>query len=169
MSEKHDRSDKGEKQVARSSRGDALAEFEPFERWSPFRELLASHGRLGRLFESVLGEVPRLPKGFAPAVDIHENDKQYCVTVELPGGKKEDVHVEIEEGVLTIRGEKKSEREEKKEQGRWVERSYGSFMRSFTLPANADAEHVDASFKDGVLTLTIPKTEATKPRPIAIK
>jgi len=166
MSEKHE---KTEKTPSRLTRWDPFAEFEPFERWSPFRELMAPQGRLGRLFESVLGEAPRLPKAFAPALDIHEDEKQYTVTIELPGGKKEDVHVEIEEGVLSIRGEKKSEREEKKEQRRWIERSYGSFTRAFTLPANADPEHVDASFKEGVLTVVIPKTAAAKSRPVAIK
>jgi HSP20 family protein len=166
MSEKHEKS---EKQSSRVARWDPFAELEGFERWTPFRELAAPHGRLARLLEGVLGEAPRLPRAFAPAVDIHEDEKQYTVTVELPGGKKDDVQVEIEEGVLSIHGEKKSEREEKKEQRRWVERSYGSFTRSFTLPANADAERVDASFKEGVLTLVIPKTEVAKPRAIAIK
>lgn len=165
MSEKHEKS---EKVPAKVTRWDPFAEFEPLERWSPFRELMGHQGRLGRLFESVLGETPRL-KAFAPALDIHEDEKQYTVSVELPGGKKEDVHVEVEEGVLTIRGEKRSEREEKKEQRRWIERSYGSFTRSFTLPVNADAEHVDASFRDGVLTVVIPKTAEAKARTVSIQ
>ncbi len=102
-------------------------------------------------------------------MDIHENDKQYIVTVEVPGGKKDDVTVEVQDGVLTIRGEKKSEREEKKEQRRWVERSYGAFTRSFSLPADADADHVDASLENGVLTVTIPRTEAAKPRAVRVR
>jgi len=97
------------------------------------------------------------------------SEKHYTVTVEFPGGKKDGVQVEVREGVLTIRGQKKSEREERKEHRRWIERTYGSFMRSFTLPENANAEHVDASFKDGVITLAIPKTEAVKPRSVTIK
>ena len=102
-------------------------------------------------------------------MDVHENDTRYTVTVELPGTRKEDVQVELSEGMLTIRGEKKSEREETKERRRYVERSYGSFSRSFTLPGDANAERLDASFKDGILTITIPKTEESKPKRVAIK
>jgi HSP20 family protein len=105
----------------------------------------------------------------APAVDIAEDEQKYQITVELPGIGKDDVHVEIHENVMTIRGEKRSEREEKRQQSRWVERSYGSFNRSFTLPANAAADRVNASFKDGVLTIELPKTEAAKPKLISIK
>lgn len=166
MSEKHERNEKRSSSVAR---WDPFGELGLFEHWTPFRERMAPSGRLARLFEGMLGESGHGGRGFAPAVDIDENEKQYLVTVEIPGGKKEDVQVEVEAGVLTIRGEKKSEREEKKDQRRWVERSYGSFVRSFTLPQNADAEHVEASFKDGVLTLVIPKSEAAKPRAIVVK
>ena len=91
------------------------------------------------------------------------------ITTELPGVKKNDVSIELEAGVLTIHGEKKSEREEKKEKRHWVERSYGSFTRSLGLPSDAVTDRVEASFADGVLTVTIPKSEATKPRAIAIK
>jgi HSP20 family protein len=104
-----------------------------------------------------------------PAVDVRENDQRYAVTVELPGVRKEDVQVELENGMLTIRGEKTSEREEKQEQCRYSERSYGSFSRSFSLPSDADADRLEASFKDGVLSLTIPRIEQVKPRAIAIK
>lgn len=171
MSEKPE---KNERRVGGVVRWDPFEDLDVFQRWMPFRELLAPSGRLGRLLEGISGETSsgeasRLPWAFAPAVDIHEDEKHYTVTVELPGGKKDDVQVEVREGVLTIRGEKKSEREEKKEHRRWIERTYGSFMRSFTLPENADSEHIDAGFKDGVLTLAIPKTEAAKPLSIAIK
>ena len=101
--------------------------------------------------------------------EIAEDESQYTVTAELPGVRKDDVHVEMSEGVLSIRGEKRSEREEKKEQRRYVERSYGTFSRSFTLPRDANPDRIDASFKDGVLTLTIPKSEEAKPRTINIK
>ena len=109
------------------------------------------------------------PRAFAPAIDVSENDAQYSITAELPGGTKDDVQVELHDGVLTIRGEKKNEREEKKEKRHYVERTYGSFSRSFRLPGNADAERLQASFKDGVLTITVPKTEEAKPRTIAVK
>ena len=100
---------------------------------------------------------------------IVEDGDRYVVTIELPGTKKEDVTVEMSDRVLTIRGEKRNEREEKKEHSRWVERSYGSFSRSFTLPANAVGDRVKASFEDGVLTVHVPKSEEAKPRTISIK
>lgn len=147
------------------------------ERWRPFGELepwpslfgeWPFSSRLSRLMEGAFRDAGR-GQAFLPAIDVSDDDKRYTITVELPGGKKDDVHVELHEGMLTIHGEKKSEREEKKEKRRYVERSYGSFSRSFRLPPDADAEHLDASFKDGVLTISIPKTEEAKPRTIAIK
>ena len=140
---------------------------EPFELgllrgWNPFREL-----GLGRLFDELPAE--RRAFRWAPACEVGENDGAYVVTVELPGAKREDVQLEIHDDVLSIRGEKKSEREEKNEKRHYVERSYGSFTRSFTLPANADADRIKASFKEGVLTVEIPKTEVAKPRVIDIK
>jgi HSP20 family protein len=106
---------------------------------------------------------------WTPALDVAESDAAYVVTVELPGAKRDDVTLEMNEDVLTIRGEKKSEREEKDEQRHYVERTYGSFSRSFRLPAHVDPEGIKASFRDGVLTVEIPKTEAQKPRMIDIK
>jgi len=140
-------------------------------RWRPFGELEAwprwfAEGPFSNAFLRSWGEQDR---AFLPAMDVSEADGHYAITVELPGSRKDDVHVELHEGMLTIRGEKKSEREEKKEQRRYVERSYGSFRRSFRLPSDADAGRLDASFKDGVLTITIPKTEEAKPRTIAVK
>ena len=143
------------------------------EAWRPFGELegwpfgQASPWRASALFRDWPWQ--DRPASFLPAIDVSENDAHYAITVELPGGKKDDVQVELHDGVLTIRGEKKSEREEKKEQRRYVERSYGSFSRSFRLPVNADAARLEASFKDGVLSITIPKTEEAKPRSIAVK
>jgi len=105
----------------------------------------------------------------APAIDVSEDDANYVVTVELPGAKKEDVTIECHDRVLTIRGEKKSEREEKKEKTRYIERSFGAFSRSFTLPPSADPDRVQANFKDGILTITIAKSEEAKPKVISIK
>jgi HSP20 family protein len=152
--------EKKEAAVARRDPFAELMDWRPF--WSPL------FGREGRsLLEDVWG---RGAGGrLAPCVDITEDDGHYVVTAELPGTRREDVTVELEEGVLTIRGEKKNEREEKKEKRRFVERSYGSFSRSFTLPANADADKVAASFKDGVLTVTIDKKAEAKPRVVDIK
>jgi len=153
-----------EKAKRREERSAAL---EPFEfgllrNWNPFREW-----GLGRLLEESPAE--RRAFRWSPACEVAENDASFVVTVELPGAKREDVQLEVHDDVLSIRGEKKSEREEKNEKRHYVERSYGSFTRSFTLPANADAERVKASFKEGVLTVEIPKTEVAKPRVIDIK
>ena len=139
-------------------------------RWSPFREF-GLPTRFGKLIDELFAESSPtgLERGISPAIDVAEDEKQYVITAELPGVKKNDVTIELENGVLTVHGEKKSEREEKKERRHWVERSYGSFTRSLTLPSDALADRVDASFADGILTVTIPKSEAAKPRTIAIK
>jgi HSP20 family protein len=155
-----ERTEKGKEKEARTPAiWDPFREMESFfEDWRPF-ELSP---RFRRLFE------PR-PAVFAPAMDVHEADNEYVVTAEVPGVAKNEITVEVEEGMLTVRGEKRSEREEKKERRRWVERSYGAFSRSFRLPADAQADKIDASFKDGVLTIKIPKSEARKPKTVAIK
>jgi HSP20 family protein len=139
----------------------ALSVFDPFlDAWSPMR--------LSRLFEGWPGEAMRATR-FVPAVDVTEDDDKYIISVEVPGAGKDDVSLEVHDNVLTIRGEKRSEREEKKEHARYIERSYGSFSRSFTLPSNADEARVVASFKDGVLTVEIAKREEAKPKQISIK
>ncbi len=138
--------------------------------WDPFRELeafprlrsLASLPSLRHLFPEPAG-------GWTPAMDVAEDDDQFIVTMELAGAKKEDVTVEAHDHVLTIRGEKRSERTEEKEHRRYVERTFGSFSRSFTLPANADPDAVEATFSDGVLTVKIAKREEAKPKTIAVK
>lgn len=140
---------------------DPFAELDVFEGWSPFREMGLLGPRLRRLFEE-------RPAAFAPAMDLSEDDGRYVVTAEIPGVAKDDVHVEVDEGVLSVSGEKRSEREEKKEKRRWVERSYGSFHRSFRLPADADADRIAARFEKGVLTIEIPKTEQRKPRVVSV-
>lgn len=104
-----------------------------------------------------------------PAVDITENDERYQLSAELPGVKKDDLTLEVHDGALTLRGEKKQEREEEGEQGRRLERSYGAFSRSFTLPADADPDQVSAEFKDGVLLVRIPKRPEAKPAQVAIR
>ena len=141
-------------------RRDPFADWESLAGW-PFRTLAWPSGG----GEGIWGQ----PGRFAPAIDVAEADDHYTITAELPGVKKGDVTVEVHEGVLTIRGEKRSEREEKGEHGRHFERTFGSFSRSFTLPGQADADHVDARFEDGVLTVEVRKTEAAKPRTVAIK
>ena len=102
-------------------------------------------------------------------MDVAEDDDQYVITLELAGASKDDVTIEAHDDVLTIRGEKRSEREEKEEHRRYVERTYGSFARSFSLPANANADAIRASFADGVLTVEVPKQAEKKPKTIAVK
>lgn len=104
---------------------------------------------------------------WSPRVDISETDKDYLVKAELPDVAKEDMHLSVDNGVLTIRGEKKQEKEEKGKKFHRIERHYGSFSRSFTLPDNVDAAAIKAAFKDGVLNVTLPKT--TKKPSKAIK
>jgi len=150
-----------QKEETRSvARWDPFADWEPFAGW-PFR----GPAWPSRTAESVWGQAGR----FAPAIDVAESDGQYVITAELPGVKKDDVTVEVHDGTLTIRGEKRSEREEKGEHGRHFERTFGAFSRSFTLPANADADQVAARFQDGILTIEVRKSEAAKPKTVAIK
>ena len=113
------------------------------------------------------------PLGWTPVVEIVENDKEYVLTAELPGLKKDNVEVQYQDGVLTIRGEKKEERREGTGDSRYLlwERSYGAFQRSFTLPSDVDANKIEATFSDGVLTVRMPKTAEAraKGRKIEIK
>ena len=140
----------------------------PLIRWEPL-ELEDVQNRLSRLFG-------RRPNGrdeitladWTPLADITEDDKEYVIKTELPDVKKEDVKVTVENGVLTISGERKFEKEEKKKKYHRVERAYGSFMRSFTLPDQADASKVKAEFKNGMLTVHLPKSEKAKPKQIEV-
>jgi len=104
-----------------------------------------------------------------PAVDIEEHDNEYIVKAELPGVARDDVKVVIQENSLTIRGEKKHEKESKGANHHRVERSYGAFQRSFTLPSNVKGEKIDASFKDGVLNIVLPKAEEAKRKEIEVQ
>ncbi len=106
---------------------------------------------------------------WAPACDVFENDNEIVVKAELPEVKKEDVTVAIDNNVLTIRGERKFEQDVKKENYHRVERRYGEFTRSFTLPGFVDAAKVNAEFKDGILRVTMPKREEAKPKQIEVK
>lgn len=106
---------------------------------------------------------------WAPAVDLKEDANNFIVSAELPGLKREDIQVEIENNTLMIKGERKFEKREEKENYHFVERSYGSFYRSFTLPKNVDAEKIAAEYKDGVLQVTLPKKEEVKPKKVEVK
>ena len=104
-----------------------------------------------------------------PAVDVAEREEEYQVKVELPGVNKDDVKITMQENVLTIRGEKKQENETKNSEYHRVERSYGSFQRSFTLPTSVKHDKIEASYTDGILTVTLPKAEEAKPKQIDVK
>ena len=143
-------------------------------RWDPVKDMEELHSRLSNLF----GRTPaRLGEGkeesitvaeWAPLVDITEDDKEYIIKTELPEVKKEDVKVSVENGLLTIVGERKFEKEENKKYHR-VERAYGRFMRSFVLPEGVDPDKVNAEFRDGVLKVHLAKSEQTKPKQIEVK
>ena len=158
-----------EKEEGRATaRWDPLRDLDVWEGFRPGRDWELGTPRLTRMLEELFGARPRAA-GLAPALDVVEDDGSYIVSVELAGARRKDLTVECHDNVLTIRGEKRSEREEKKEQRRWTERTYGSFSRSFSLPPDADPDRMEASFKDGVLTITIQKSEETKPRVVNIK
>jgi HSP20 family protein len=106
---------------------------------------------------------------WAPSVDITEDEKEYLIKADLPEVKKEDVTVTVDDQVLTITGERKFEKEEKGKKYHRIERSYGTFVRSFTLPTGADGGNVSAEFKDGVLKVHLPKNEKAKAKPVEVK
>lgn len=116
-----------------------------------------------------MGDLPTMsPAGWTPAVDVQETDDAYLLEAELPGLNKDDVNVSFEDGVLTLTGERKFEEETEEKNYRRIERRYGTFSRSFNLGRHIDSDKVEATFKDGLLTVTVPKTEAVKPRTIEI-
>jgi HSP20 family protein len=123
---------------------------------------------LNRLFNFPEGEGD-LYEGWLPALDVREDKDQLTVTTELPGIKKEDINVSIHENTLIVSGEKKCEEEEKRGDMYRSERCYGRFHRSITLPWSVDASKIDASYRDGVLKITLPKSEQAKPKQIAVK
>ena len=135
----------------------------------PFQELSRVENRLRRLFAEPF-DLPLLvePVGWAPAVDVAEQNGNLLVTAELPGMTKDDVEVDLSNGVLTISGSKKEETERKEQEMHIVERSYGAFRRSFTLPCAVDEATVKADFKDGVLRVTLPKMAEPEGKKIEI-
>lgn len=141
-------------------------------RWDPFRELEGIQSRLNRIF----GETPYRSDGeeltfadWSPAVDIQETEKEYSVKADLPEMKKDDVKVEFENGVLTVEGERKLEKEEKGKTFHKLERAHGKFVRRFALPTEVDGSRVTAEFKEGVLNVHLPKMPTVKPKAISVK
>ena len=143
--------------------------------WDPFKEMEETQNRLARFFRLRPARFPNGDKEamtateWAPSVDIVEYDKEWLVKADLPEVKREDVQVTVDNGVLTIAGERKLEKEEKDKKYHRIERSYGNFLRSFTLPDAADGSKVNAEFKDGVLIVHLPKTEKARPKAVEVK
>lgn len=137
---------------------------------SPWRELTDMQNRIRQIFGSPF-TMPMFtePLGWMPAVDVTEADGQLVVTAELPGMRAEDVHIELADDLLTIRGEKKEETDRKDREMHVYERTFGSFQRSFTLPAAVDEANVKAEFRDGVLRISLPRMERARGKEIPIQ
>jgi HSP20 family protein len=138
-------------------------------RYDPFRDLFRLHDVLSRTFDDRLATPGGEAVGWAPPCDIFEDGDGVTVRFELAGVDPKDVDIRFENGVLTMRGERKLEKEEKKEGYHRIEMQYGSFSRSFSLPGTVDAEKIRAESKNGVLTVTLPKKAEAKPKAIQVK
>ena len=147
-----------------------------WDRSDPFREL----EEIGERFGRILGRMPAARDqgreatamtvaDWMPTVDIAEDEKEYLIKAEIPEVDKNDVKVTVEDGVLTIQGQRKQEKEEKDRRFHRIERSYGTFVRSFALPENVAEENLRAEFKDGMLLVHLPKTEKANPKAIEVK
>ena len=147
-------------------------------RWEPFRDLMSLQERMNRLFDESFRsragagagheEDWALGGSWAPAVDIYEHEGNIVLKAEIPGIDPKEVDVRVENNVLTLRGERKIDTEVKRESYHRVERAYGTFSRSFTLPNVVDTEKIKAEYRDGVLRVTLPKREEAKPKQISI-
>lgn len=143
-------------------------------RWDPFQEMSALQESMNRLFSDVRAQAPvrgeEIVQGaWIPAVDIFETNEAIVLKAELPGITAQDISVEVKDNTLTLKGEKKFEKEVKEENYHRVERSYGSFQRAFTLPGTIHQEKVKAKFKDGILEITLPKVEEAKPKQVKVE
>lgn len=142
-------------------------------KWDPFGELEEVSNRLNRLFgrsaaPATTGSEMLQMADWTPSADIEETENAFVVKAEIPGVKKEDVKATVEDGILSIRGERKMEKEESGKKFHRVERSYGSFMRSFRMPDGVDDAAAKAEFKDGMLNVTLPKSEKVKTKAVDI-
>ena len=139
-------------------------------RWDPFQELVSWSNRLNRtLTDPTTGRTEDAFGAWTPPVDIFEKDSNLVIRAELPGVDKKDIDVRIENGVLTLHGERKQETTINEENAYRMERVYGTFTRSFSLPTTVDPSKINALFKDGILELMVPKLETAKPKRIEIK
>jgi HSP20 family protein len=141
-------------------------------KWDPFRDLVSIQDRMNRLFEQTLsrsrGEEGVTATTWTPAVDIYETADTILMKAELPGVAREDIQIQIDGNTLTLKGERRFARDVQEESYLRIERAYGSFHRSFALPATVQQENVRAVLKDGVLELVLPKAEDSKPKRISV-
>jgi HSP20 family protein len=142
-------------------------------RWDPFRDLVTLRDRMNRLFEDAVStarteEKDMISSSWVPAVDIYEDEKQLVLTAELPGINEKDVDIKIEDNTLSIHGERKLEKETREENYHRIERAYGSFYRSFTLPNHIDQDKIQAEHENGVLRIIMPKKPELQPRKVKI-
>jgi HSP20 family protein len=136
-------------------------------KWDPFREFGALNERMGN-FLGRNWEAPMATTAWNPSVDIFENDNEVVIKAELPGLDAKDIDIKLENNVLTLKGERRFEKEAKEENYHRIEREYGMFSRTFSLPVVVNPEKVTAEYKDGVLKIVLPKKEEIKPKPIKI-
>ncbi len=138
-------------------------------RWDPFRDVIALQNRVNSLFREMNeGDNPLTTASFVPAVDIYEDAKKVVLKLEVPGMEEKDLDIRVENNTLTVKGERKLEKEEKEENFHRIERRYGSFYRAFTLPSTVDTENVQASYNAGVLKLELNKKPEAQPKQIKV-
>jgi HSP20 family protein len=146
-------------------------------RWDPFRELTGLQDRMNRLFQdawspsgltTTRGEESLMAGSFVPPVDVYEDEHSIVLKMEVPGIEQKDIDIRLENNILTVRGERKLEKEEKEENFQRIERRYGSFSRAFTLPNTVDTENVNADYENGVLRVRLSKRAEAKPKQIKV-
>jgi HSP20 family protein len=138
-------------------------------RWDPFRDVVALQNRVNNLFREMNdGDSPLTTASFVPAVDIYEDAKKVVLKLEVPGIEEKDLDIRVENNTLTVKGERKFEKEEKEENFHRIERRYGTFYRAFTLPSTVDTEHVQANYENGILKLELSKKPEAQPKQIKV-
>lgn len=141
-------------------------------RWDPFRDLITLREKMNRLFEEAFtsrGEEKELiSSSWTPSVDIYETENALVLNAELPGLDEDDIEIKIEDNTLSIKGERKFEKETKEENYHRIERAYGSFYRSFSLPSYVDQDKIEAEHENGILKITMPKKPELKPRKVKV-
>jgi len=146
----------------------------PVMRWDPFRDLSAIHERMNRLFEAALsgsdfGEAGMGVGSWRPVADVVETDEVFLVSCEIPGLVRNEIEIKLSENVLTVRGERRVDKDSEAQQFHRIERAYGPFERSFTVPASIDGDAISANYRDGVLSVVLPKRPEATPRRITVR